>query len=333
MGRARTFAVVGVVLSLVVPVGAAASDEPADDPTRLWQEFPLAPPAEREKPRAPSATLPTRPPHESPAVGAAADGQERPSLVLTVAMLGGLTAILAFALLAARSTTTTKGVHTMSNFIRRFSEGSHGDAPGDELSRIDVTSYTLLGDSKDDATISSAAGSPTFASYDEVGEKIANVLRAAEENAAQLLSSARAEAQSIRDAAEFEAGEARAQYEAEIAERRSESERIRADANRYAEDRRRAADLEANETLAAAETEARKLRQTGEAIRRDLEEKGAARRQELIEASSNMEDRLRDALATCYEVTRNIESLLGEESQELDEELLDEVREVERETV
>jgi hypothetical protein len=257
-----------------------------------------------------------------------------------LALAGGASILFLLLLLAARPVPTTKGVFTMSSFIRRRSDGQSGREPADvtELpSRVDevMTSYTMRPDSEPEPTeaVFDEEGAPPtgrgIVSYDELGQTIANVLRSAQDNAAQVVSTARAQAQSIREAAEAQAKEARIQLEAELAERRAESERIRADANRYAEERRRDADAEANQLRADAEAEGRKLREAGEAIRRTLEEKGLARRQELMEASSSMEARLRDALETCRNVTGKIEELLGES--ELDEELLNEVREAEEE--
>jgi hypothetical protein len=107
----------------------------------------------------------------------------------------------------------------------------------------------------------------TTSIYDEAGQKIANVLRAAEENAVELLASAREDARVIRDQAEREAQEARAQLAAEVAERRTEAELVRAEANRYAEERRLTADREARQAQAEAQAEVRLLRESGEELR------------------------------------------------------------------
>jgi FtsZ-binding cell division protein ZapB len=259
-----------------------------------------------------------------------------------LALAGGASLALLLVLFAFRPLPTKKGGTTMSNFIRRRSDGPAGEKPRDlgaAPSRVDeaVTSYTMRGDdhaAKEPGEEDDAIAARGIVSYDELGQTIANVLRSAQDNAAQITATARAQAQSIQEAAEAQAKEARVQLETEMAERRAESERIRADANRYAEERRRDADIEANQLRVDAEAEARKLRNAGEAARRTLEAKGLARRQELMEASSSMEARLHDALETCRAVTGQIEELLGKEPK-LDEELLNEVRgaeeEVERE--
>jgi hypothetical protein len=336
-GTAAIFA--ALLVSLLAPVAGVGADKPKASPTPLWRAFPLRPEADRQAPRGDAAAsfrTPRAPAAATPAPGDG--GGDRTLLVLALA--GGASILFLLALLAARPVPTTKGVFTMSSFIRRRTDGQSGGEPAEvtELpSRVDkaMTSYTMRseGEVPPPEPVFDEEGSPAGArgivSYDELGQTIANVLRSAQDNAAQVVSTARAQAQSIREAAEAQAKEARVQLEAELAERRAESERIRADANRYAEDRRRDADQEANQLRADAEVEARKLREAGEAIRRTLEEKGLARRQELMEASSSMEARLRDALETCRTVTGTIEELLDEP--DLDEDLLNEVREAEEE--
>ena len=103
--------------------------------------------------------------------------------------------------------------------------------------------------------------------YDEVAQKIANVLRAAEENSVELLASASEDARMIRDEAERDAQEMRAQLDAEVAERKSESELVRAEANKYAEERRLTAEREARQTQAQAEADVSSLRESGEELR------------------------------------------------------------------
>jgi hypothetical protein len=344
----RAIAILLATLSAVVqPATAVGADHRHPEPTRLWRAFPLKPALDRQAPHAASnRSLPSRPAQEPAVAEPDSGGGAIPRTAVIVVLAGGASVALALALLAARPGTTTKGVGTMSNFIRRRSDGqseskSRAETADETAARPlgeAVTSYTLRqpdakgAPSDDSQQPDAAADTRGFVSYDELGQTIANVLRAAEDNAAQLLAAAHSEAQSIRDAAELEANETRAQLEVETAERRSESERIRADANKYAEERRRAADLEAQQTRSDAETEAKTLREAGEGIRRSLEEKGLARRQELIEASSSMEARLQDALTTCREVAAEIEELLSEAAVELDEDLLEEVREVERPT-
>ena len=335
-------------------VAAPAPRERQSDPNRLWRAFPLEPASAKQS--APKKSLTARPAQAPKPAAANAEpgGSDLPGTLMIVALAGGAMAVSLVFLVSGLPgdrrfrliTTSTKGA-PVSSFIRRRSdersEGNTPDKTADEAPvRIgdSVTPFTMHqpdaeggppdeSGTRDEAVEADSAASSGL-SYDEFGQRIANVLRAAEENSAQLLAASRAEAQAIRETAELEAREARAQLDVETAERRSESERVRAEANRYAEERRRTAELEAQQTQAEAETEARSLRETGEGIRRRLEEKGIARRQELLEASSSIESQLREALTTCREVATEIERLLGDDEPELDAELLAEVRDSEQ---
>jgi hypothetical protein len=342
----------------VQPAGAASpSRDRQPGPSRLWRAFPLTPVPTEHGTTTESKTQPTFRPPQVPAATPLESASGWTDTAVIAALSGGVALAVALIVFATRRVgdgrirlsmsmpLTKKGVPTVSSFIRRRSDGQSeanasektaDEIPGRALGDA-VTSYTLHqpGDSAAPLDESRASGSSGHASvaepvsYDELGQKIANVLRAAEENSAQLLAEARSQAQAIREAAELEAREARAQLDAETAERRAESERIRADASRYAEERRRTADVEAHQTRTEAEAEARSLREAGEGMRRRLEEKGVARRQELLEASSTIETQLREALTTCRDVASEIERLLNEASVDLEEELLTEVREVE----
>jgi hypothetical protein len=309
----------------VTPSGAGAGDRP--NPTRLWREFPLRPGTTEPLHTTSDASTSSRP-AQTPPGAANPDVEGRSGSLLAVLALagGGAVAVVLLALLFTRIGPTTKGVSTMSNFMRRRSEGQ--PEPKSETrtripSRIDeaVMSYTLDAAGNDasahEAREPDAADVRGIMSFDELGQTVANVLRSAQDNAAHVIAAARAQANSMLDAAEAEAKEARAKLDAEMAERRSESEKIRADANRYSEERHRQADSEAIQVRADAEADARRLRETGEATRRNLEEKGLARRQELIEASSTMEARLQDTLTTCQEVVVKIQELLENGQAEL----------------
>ena len=307
----------GIVLAAVAPSGARAENQP--DPTRLWREYPLSPSVTTEPLRTTTDASTRYGPARPPVAATPADGGRNIGAVLALAGGGVLAAVL-LAVLFARIGSTTKGVSTMSNFMRRRSEDqtdseSEGRARTPIRAEQAVAPYTLAqpgheSTSANEARDSDPADVRAIMSFDELGQTVANVLRSAQDNAAHVIATARAQANSMLEAAEAEAKEARAQLDTEIAERRSESEKIRADANRYSEERRRQADLEANQVRADAEVHAARLRETGEATRRNLEEKGLARRQELIEASSAMETRLRETLTTCREVVVQIEELL-----------------------
>ena len=324
----------GVVLVAIAPSGARAENQP--DPTRLWREYPLSPSGTTEPLRTTADTSTPSPPARPPVAATPEEGGRNIGAVLALTG-GGVLATVLLALLFARIGSTTKGVSTMSNFMRRRSEDqmdseSEGQARTPMRADQAVAPYTLAQPGHEPASANEARDSDPadvrgIMSFDELGKTVANVLSSAQDNAAHVIATARAQANSILEAAEAEAKEARAQLDSEIAERRSESERIRADANRYSEERRRQADLEANQVRADAEAQAARLRETGEATRRNLEEKGLARRQELVESSSAMEARLRETLTTCQEVVVQIEELLEDGQAEVVEQARAEVAE------
>lgn len=340
-----TLVLLASLFVLVHPAGAATAPEREPDPSRLWSEFPLVPVPEKRPAPARIKTPRASPPPPAPV---AARPERATVSPLLVALITGAAAALTLVIVVTRSfvlghfrpiAVNMKGVPSVTSFIRRHSDDQSDnkrppaetvdDVPARPLGEA-VTSYTMHQPGAEPAPEDEPHGVPLAqgVSYDELGQRIANVLRAAEENAAALLAAARAEAQAFRETAEREAREVRSQLDTETAEQRAESERVRAEANKYAEDRRRGAEQEVEHARSEAEAEARSLREAGEAIKRQLEEKGAARRQELLEASASIESRLHYARTTCLDVAAEIEQLLGDEpADDLEEALFAEVQE------
>jgi hypothetical protein len=159
-----------------------------------------------------------------------------------------------------------------------------------------------------------AAGQAEIASpgkYADLGQRIADVLRVAEESSEQLLAEARADAAGIRAQAESDAEELRRRTEQELTEERKQLARLRSEAEAYAEQRRQSADEEASTIRGEAEGDARALREEGEEIRRRLEQEGTARQQQLTTTASEIETRLRQALDTSRSVAAELERLLN----------------------
>jgi hypothetical protein len=171
------------------------------------------------------------------------------------------------------------------------------------------------------SSLNPPAAAEATISYDRLGQSIANMLRAAENEATQLLAAARAEAQAIRDEAEKETQDARAGFEGEMAARREETTRLRNDAERFADEKRREADREAGQIRTEAQAQARQHLQEGKAAKQRLEAEGRMRQQELAEASRLVEERLPGALTACREVVGQLEELVGERPAQLHETL------------
>jgi colicin import membrane protein len=174
--------------------------------------------------------------------------------------------------------------------------------------------------------------------YDEVAQKIANVLRAAEENSVELLASASEDARMIRDEAERDAQEMRAQLEAEVAERKSESELVRAEANKYAEERRLTAERDAQEMRAQLDAEVAERKSESELVRAEANkyaeerrltaEREARQTQAQAEADvSSLRESGEELRQYFLEASEVLARLLGESDEpELEEELVAEVR-------
>ena len=236
---------------------------------------------------------------------------------------------------------------TVSGFIRRHFDREDGaleaDAGGGSPLDDAMTAYSLVRspeNSTESRVITEGTTDPTNldagaqppASYDDLGQTIANMLRAAENEAAQVLDSARAEAQAVRDKAEREVEGARASLERELTERHQEATRLREDAERYAKERRSDIEREAGQIRTEAQAQARKHRQEGKAAKQRLVAEGRKRQEELAEASRLVEERFRGALTACREVVGQLEELVGERPAQLQEALHQEAHELAEET-
>jgi hypothetical protein len=122
---------------------------------------------------------------------------------------------------------------------------------------------------------------PTPAS-DDVGGRVAGVLRAAEEAAAQIRADADAYASDTRHAVDS-----------------------------YASHERRAAEEEARRTLEAAQAEARAVREAAEAIAGRLEEESQERGEELREEIRVLEERRNRAVDDLREIAATLEDVLA----------------------
>jgi hypothetical protein len=126
-----------------------------------------------------------------------------------------------------------------------------------------------------------AAPGPASGS-DDVGGRVAGVLRAAEEAATQIRADADAYASDTRHAVDS-----------------------------YASQERRAAEEEARRTLDAAQAEARAVREAAEAMARRLEEESQERGEKLREELRVLEERRNRALDDLREIAASIEDALS----------------------
>ncbi len=317
---------IGLALSLAQVAPAQAANKPQPDPTPLWRAFPLRGVEGKQQPRTgvgpPARSQPVDQLPDDSSIESHGGGTERVALMIAVA--GGILALLVLI-------SKTKREMSSSGPIRRdwASREAVHEAEEDGASRLEevITSYSLFpspgsdsesgpDDAEERARLKRAEARP-IATYEDLRPTIANVLMAAEAEAAQQLDSARPEAQAIRETAESQAKADRGAFEAGAEGRGSQLAQLRKEADRYAEEHRREADADAQ-----------RLREQGEAVKLRLEEEGRARRQELEQASSRLEDQLRVALTAYKGVVAELEELLAEQPPQLDEELFRQVNDV-----
>ena len=258
---------------------------------------------------------------------------------------------------------TVKGVPAVSKLFRRHNDDDEATPPEDDRLEAGsetgrpvadmVTSYTAYrstvappAESREPAEPKAPATSdspepstpaePVRAEiispgkYADLGQRIADVLRVAEESSEQVLADAQSEADRIREEAVAAVQDMRSHAEQESKNRLAETERLRAEVEEYVEERRRAADQEAAAIRAEAESEARALREAGEEIRRRLEQEGLAKQQQLQAASTAIETRLREAMTTSLSVASEIKGLLNGAKPDEDDATLAEALEVQQ---
>ena len=318
---AALFAALGLLGPGALDGAAGTSPPRGPDPGELWEEFPLDEGGAERGPTTP--TVPRRPPAERPEVAA----DESSSSGWLVALAGAaafLLSALAFWALRGRSRRREPAPDRGFNRNGRVSPEAILAAAqllaleAAECDRFTLRSRELRGEDVSEQSEVRGMRSPQAVSparaYTDIGERVAGVLRAAEEAAEQIKADARDEASDLRREAEDEA-------EARSREAADESEHLRTAAERYATDtrgavdsyatqHRREAEEEAARTLAEAETQARATREAAEQMAKRIEAEGRTRQQTLFEESRSVEARLQRALAGFRHMTTQLEELL-----------------------
>jgi hypothetical protein len=159
-----------------------------------------------------------------------------------------------------------------------------------------------------------------------VGDRVSQILQAAEEAAEQILAQAQAEALDIRGRADEDAA-------ARVRELSAETERLREEALEYARDtrlsvdsyadrHRREAEQEARELLGAAELEAESVRRSAEERAQELEEQDRERTRGLREEARALEERRDRTLEELREIALDLRDTMEDGSARTGEESL-----------
>jgi hypothetical protein len=292
---------------------APAQEQPRPGLGELWEEYPLGPATSTDvqptqEPSPPAA--PTSPPVPS-------SGTNWTPLALGAAGGVGLLALLAAGALVATA---------RRRALRPATTSSYGDARDELIARAhalakEAEECDILPEGQRDEGVwgmtetvdhdlSSASETPREANpYADIGERVAEVLAAAETAANEFLDDARRTGEQLLEAARQEAEDVRrkaAAYEADTREA----------VDSFAANRRREAEREVQQQLVDSETQARATRQAAEAMARQIEEEGKRRGEELREEAKSLEERLKKALLGLRRMTVEIEQLLAPASED-----------------
>jgi hypothetical protein len=157
---------------------------------------------------------------------------------------------------------------------------------------------------------------PALRDYTQFGDRVASVLRAAEEAAEQIRADARAAAQQMTHQADQEAKarleESRREADRLRAEAHAESRSTREAAEEYAASHRGEAEEQAARLLSDAETQARASREAAEAMVQRIEESARSLDEEVREQERMIRGRMQRYLAGLRDASGQIEALLGE---------------------
>jgi hypothetical protein len=286
---------------------AAEGERPPSSLEKLWDEYPLEPPATTTN-QAPAAPPSERTPAPATTTAAGPDGGS----TWTPGVVGGLagsavlflsaTLVLVGARRRRRAAPPARVESTEDLVVRAFALAAECDML--LASQREEGAVTVSETADHDVPPFPTPPAPASGGYAEIGERVAGVLSAAETAADQIRADAQAEAESLLRGA------------------RAESERVRNDARAYEADTRDAVDAFATEQrrtaeeqigkqLADAEAQARATREAAEEMARRIEDDARLRGQALREESRAVEERLKKALAGMRRMTAQLEELLG----------------------
>ncbi len=288
---------------------AWAQNEPAPNPERLWDAFPLDPPTTTPAP-GPEPQPPVTEPVEPTPAPAVPPSEEDGNTGWSLLVLGGLAGAAVLVLggwlvLRARPRRVAPShLRTTDDLVgRAYALAAECDMllASQRDKGVDSVSEIADHDSPAAQATPSASGS---SSYAEIGDRVAGVLSAAEAAAEQIREDARRDAEELLRAANGEAEQVRQEAMAYDSDTRGA-------VDTFATERRREAEQQVQKQLAEAETQARATREAAEQMARQIEEDGRLRGEVLREESRGVEERLKKALVGLRRMTAQLEELVG----------------------
>ncbi len=323
-----------LVASAALPADApAAEPKPPPNPGVLWQQYPLG--SDRLTGTTPTRTAPSR-------KGATeiTDGTSGSSGLtfapIAVGVVAALLALVGLATLLARSRrvahpevalavplatiTLAAPLATITLAATRLERRRRARGHEDRLSAGDMFTSTrerraAMTDQLDERGVSEVPRpSEVRRSHTDVGSRVADIIKAAEELSEQIRSDAQGEAAQIRRQAEESRAAAMRDVAGEQAALRTAAEAQAAEIQRtgesYATGRRREAEAEAARLIGEAEGQARAMREAAEQMSMRIETTALERREELVQGARVVEGRLHRFQKGLREISKDLEELL-----------------------
>jgi flagellar biosynthesis GTPase FlhF len=335
---ARIACVLLVALASVPALAPAAGSKPPPRPGVLWQQYPLGNKHLTETMATSSA--PTRPATErglgrasvpaapnSSGAGTASGASGSSGLPIGSVALGTVAAVLVLAGLAALYVRSRRGARVDAEAAlagplasitlaarrlegRRRARGFENALPAWEKFNYKPRRRAAVTDKTE--VPGEAQGARQ--SHTDVGDRVAGVIRAAEELAEHIRSDAHDEAAQIKRQAEESHAAAMRELAKEQEELRAAAKADAAEIQRtgenYATERRREAEAEATKLISEAEGQARAMREAAEQMAMQIESNALQRREKLEERTEVVETRLRRFQAGLAEISKDLGALL-----------------------
>jgi hypothetical protein len=334
-----------VALAAATVDAPAAGEKPAPKPGVLWQEYPLGDKrltgttATRPAPTLPATkrgggqtSVLTPPDRSQPRSTDGSSGSA--GLPIGSVALGAAGAVLALAFvtfLYVRSRRRRVDVYAEAAVAgplatitlaatrlesRRRARGVEHRLPAWDKSTTKTRRRAAVTDQLDERVEAGVAGEAKDSrqSHTDVGDRVAGVIRAAEELAEQIRSDVHQEAAQIKREAEDARGAAMRELASEQDELRAAAEahaaEIRRTGETYATEHRREAEAEATKLVGEAETQARAMREAAEQMAMRIETTALQRREELEERTRVVETRLRRFQKGLRQMSTDLDELL-----------------------
>ncbi len=221
------------------------------------------------------------------------------------------------AVASSRVTWNTLGRQVLPSRRNPVSDGSQEQAVALELQE-EAVALARSAQANDEVSTSTVDQTTAVRARVDIGERINEIIRTAEEAAHQVRADAESEAADLRAQAEAEAKAHQEQVQEEAKRLRAEAEAYAAETRQavdsYATQKRRQADAEAGALHTEAESRARAVREAAEEMAKQLEAGARRKQSELHESTGAIEAHLERLLQGVRETSSQLEALVRKSS-------------------